>query len=69
MLSPNLAQLNRDAFVVDEADSTVRLEEPAATPTSPTSTSATTTRVRRRAQADRPPRPIVGDGGGTVGPA
>jgi hypothetical protein len=23
---PNLAQLNRDAFVVDEADSTVRLE-------------------------------------------
>jgi hypothetical protein len=27
MLSPNLAQLNRDAFVVDEAESTVRLED------------------------------------------
>ena len=27
MLSPNLAQQNRDAFVVDEAESTVRLEE------------------------------------------
>jgi hypothetical protein len=27
MLSPNLAQLNRDAFVVDEAESTLRLEE------------------------------------------
>jgi hypothetical protein len=27
MLSPNLAQLNRDAFVVDEAESSVRLEE------------------------------------------
>jgi hypothetical protein len=27
MLSPNLAQLNRDAFVVDEAESTVRLDE------------------------------------------
>jgi hypothetical protein len=27
MLSPNLAQLNRDAFVVDEADSSVRLDE------------------------------------------
>jgi hypothetical protein len=26
-LSPNLAQLKRDAFVVDEAESTVRLEE------------------------------------------
>ena len=28
MLSPNLAQLNRDAFVLDEAlESTVRLDE------------------------------------------
>jgi hypothetical protein len=27
MLSPNLAQLNRDAFAVDEAESSVRLEE------------------------------------------
>jgi len=27
MLSPNLAQLNRDAFVVDEAETTVRLDE------------------------------------------
>jgi hypothetical protein len=27
MLSPNLAQQNRDAFVVDEADSSVRLDE------------------------------------------
>jgi hypothetical protein len=27
MLSPNLAQLNRDAFVVDEAESSVRLDE------------------------------------------
>jgi hypothetical protein len=27
MLSPNLAQLSRDAFVVDEAESTVRLDE------------------------------------------
>jgi hypothetical protein len=27
MLSPNPAQLNRDAFVVDEAESTVRLDE------------------------------------------
>jgi hypothetical protein len=27
MLSPNLAQLNREAFVVDEAESTVRLDE------------------------------------------
>jgi hypothetical protein len=27
MLSPNLAQLNRDAFVVSEAVSTVRLDE------------------------------------------
>jgi hypothetical protein len=27
MLSPNLAQLNRDGFVVDEAESAVRLEE------------------------------------------
>ena len=27
MLSPNLAQLNRDAFVVDETETTVRLDE------------------------------------------
>jgi hypothetical protein len=27
MLSPNLAQLNRDAFVIDEAESTVQLEQ------------------------------------------
>jgi hypothetical protein len=27
MLSPSLAQLNRDAFVVDEAESSVRLDE------------------------------------------
>jgi hypothetical protein len=27
MLSPSLAQLNRDAFVADEAESTVRLDE------------------------------------------
>ena len=27
MLSPNLAQLNRDAFVLDEAETTVRLDE------------------------------------------
>ena len=27
MLSPNLAQLNRDMFVVDEAETTVRLDE------------------------------------------
>jgi hypothetical protein len=27
MLSPNLAQQTRDAFVVDEADSSVRLDE------------------------------------------
>jgi hypothetical protein len=27
MLSPNLAQLNRDAFVVDQAETSVRLDE------------------------------------------
>jgi hypothetical protein len=27
LLSPKLAQLNRDAFVVDEAETTVRLDE------------------------------------------
>ena len=54
MLSP--ARLNRDAFVVDEAESTVRLDEHP-TPISATSTWALRTETRRKEFTRRPPAP------------
>jgi hypothetical protein len=60
MLSPALVERSRDAFAIDEADSTVDLDKLAATARSRSSTSARRTRPRRNEQSGGPSRPDLG---------